>query len=73
MSYTRADYRGDSAREFAQRARPMGLGLSAVTAARIDRIHWIASSFTDPGPDWSRFDLFDAEGNALGSITEPGY
>ena len=31
------------------------------------------SSFSDPGPDWCRFDLLDAEGTRIATHTSPGY
>lgn len=38
-----------------------------------EKLVWEHSSFDDPGPDWNRARLFDADGNELGVIKIDGY
>ena len=33
----------------------------------------VGSSFDDPGDDWTRHELYDADDNLISSITEPGW
>lgn len=71
--YVKQTLKGQKARNFALDPRPMGLGLSAEDAARIDQIMHICSSFTDEGEDWNRFDCYDANGKQIFEIKERGY
>lgn len=41
--------------------------------AKAAKLEVWGSSFDDPGPDWCRFDLLDADGQRIASQTTPGY
>jgi len=40
---------------------------------RAARAEWIHSSFSDPGPDWNKFVLYDADGKSVRVINLEGY
>jgi hypothetical protein len=73
MPYQAGEYDGAAARAMAAAALPFGLQLSAAIVAQTERIVWYASRFTDPGPDWNEFQVFDAHGQLLATVRKEGY
>ena len=76
MAYNGTLFEGERAREVAVAENlnwTDGLGLSDELEKKVESIQIVHSSFKDPGPDWNRFDYFDASGKKLGSIQKAGF
>lgn len=73
MPYTHSTFTDEKARDFAVQPAPMGLGLTAEQASGVAKVVWIASSFTDPGDDWNRFDCYDSTGKLIARRHFNGY
>lgn len=52
---------------------PFGPGFSEAKAEQAERMEVWGSSFSDPGPDYCEFRLFDSEGRQIGSRVVDGY
>jgi hypothetical protein len=52
---------------------PFGPGFQPEVVATATSMEILGSSATDPGPDWCRFVLKDADGAVIRTITIPGY
>ena len=50
-----------------------GVEMPDALAAKVEKIESEYSSFSDPGPDWSRHKLFDGAGALVGDFTVDGY
>lgn len=61
MPYLVAEYVGEAAVREAQERPPFGPGFPAEDAERATRLVHTGSSFSDPGPNWNRYELFEGE------------
>lgn len=52
---------------------PFGPGFSAAKADAAERMEVWGSSFSDPGPDYCEFRLFDSEGRQIDRRRVDGY
>jgi hypothetical protein len=66
-------YEGVAAREKAADQANLGAGFSPEVSEKVEKLVLVASSFTDPGDDWTRWDGYDAAGVKIASRTVPGY
>jgi hypothetical protein len=57
----------------ATEGRPIGPGFSIADTERAAVLVVDASSFNDPGPDFIRWKLLDADGAEVASTTVPGF
>lgn len=60
-------------RQQATKPIPLGPGFSNRMVERAAKLIVTGSGFKDPGPDWTKWELFDAEGKALACKMIPGY
>lgn len=73
MPYLMEVQTGEAARQLVRRARPLGPGFPEETALKAEKVEVHASTFTDPGPDWCEFRLFDQSGQLLEKRRVDGY
>ncbi|MFX0200791.1 MAG: hypothetical protein ACFFCW_32120 [Candidatus Hodarchaeota archaeon] len=73
MPYLYTEYRGEEARREATQKPPQGPGFSEKEIHNIERLEVWASSFTDPGEDYTNWKLFDAQGRLISERRMRGY
>ena len=73
MPYLYTQYQGEEARREAIQKPPKGPGFSEEEIHNIDRLEVWASSFNDPGEDYTDWKLFDAQGQLIKERRIKGY
>ena len=73
MPYLYTQYQGEEARREAIQKPPIGPGFSEEEVHNIDRLEVWASSFSDPGEDYTDWKLFDAQGRLINERRMRGY
>jgi hypothetical protein len=73
MPYLYTEYQGEEARREATQKPPLGPGFSEEDVQNIDCLEVWASSFTDPGEDYTDWKLFAAQGRLIKERRMQGY
>ncbi|MFX0200222.1 MAG: hypothetical protein ACFFCW_29230 [Candidatus Hodarchaeota archaeon] len=73
MPYLYTEHQGEEARREAIQKPPKGPGFSEEEVRNIDRLEVWASSFTDPGEDYTDWKLFDDQGRLINERRIRGY
>ncbi len=68
-----SSFEGGRARKQAQAPPPFGPGFAAEIVAKTEKLEVHCSEFKDPGPDFTEFRAFDAEGALIARQRIGGY
>jgi hypothetical protein len=64
---------GESAQAQASSAAPFGPGFSDDVVEKTAKLTIMGSSFADPGPEFTEFEVLDKDGKSLGKRRLAGY
>jgi hypothetical protein len=73
MPYLYKECEGEEARDQAKEIPPFGPGFGDEETRDVVRLEVWASSFNDPGEDFTDWKLFDAQGRLVTERRIPGY
>lgn len=68
-----SEHAGDDAKKKAADRPPCGPGFDEKTVAQTARLEVWGTNFSDPGPDYCQFRVFDATGKQCGVRNVDGY
>jgi len=71
--YELARKNGEEAKKEAASPSPFGAGFDKDTVEKVETLVTMASSFSDPGPDFTVFIAYDATGIEIGRNRVEGY
>lgn len=63
----------ENIRKYLKYEERFGVVFSEEKLQNTEKLEVIHSSFSDPGPDWNAWQIYDAKNNTLGIITVDGY